>query len=271
MEFDYREIRAGGLTMRAALLDGGNDAAPPLLMLNGIGFNAELMEPLALALAKPGPDAPLGRSIVIPDMPGCGGSPDSNAHVMMYALSEAVIGMMEALHPGRHFDCIGFSWGGALAQQIAVQASRRVTRLGLVSTTSGLPLAPANPDVIKRLFDPKEYVDPRRLTANFRALLAEGGANATLMQRFRTPTPQGLGNQLLALTGWTAAPMLPFIRVPVALVGVADDAVVPYAHHTMLGCLLPHAQKIELRSGGHLSALARPERVSHALREFLAA
>lgn len=259
--------------MRAGLLDaeGRADNVPPLLLLNGIGFNAELMEPLALALARPGEDAPNGRAVVIPDMPGCGGSPDPTGSPLMCALSSAVTAMMDGLHPGRPFDCIGFSWGGALAQQIAVQASRKVTRLGLISTTSGLPLAPANPEVIKRLFDPKEYVDPRQLAANFRALLAEGGASAMLMQRFRTPSPQGLGNQLLALTGWTVAPMLPFVRVPVALVGVSDDAVVPYAHHTMLSCLMPHARTIEIRTGGHLSALASPERVAPSLRQFLAA
>ncbi len=273
MQFDYRNISVGGLTMRAALLDHGGKStqAPPLLMLNGIGFNAELLEPMATELAKPGPDAPEGRTIVIPDMPGCGGSPDSQSHMLMCGLSSAMTDLMEALHPGRPFDCIGFSWGGALAQQIAVQASRRVTRLGLISTTSGLPVAPTNPEVIRRLFDPEEYLHPSRLAANFRALIAEGGAGANLMRRFRSPSPQGLSSQLLALTGWSVAPMLPFVRVPVVLVGVADDAIVPYAHHTMLGCLVPHAQKIELRSGGHLSSLAHPERVAPALRKFLAA
>lgn len=273
MQFEYREIRAGGMTMRAAVLDRGEPGTdnPPLLMLNGIGFNAELMEPLAMALAQPGPEAPQGRAVVIPEMPGCGGSPDPDQHLLMCSLSGAVTELMEALHPGSAFDCVGFSWGGALAQQIAVQSARQLTRLALISTTSGLPLGPANPDVIRRLFDPKEYVDPLRLSSNFHALLAEGGANATLMRRFRTPSPQGLGSQLLALTGWTAAPLLPFVRVPVALVGVADDAIVPYAHHTMLGCLMPHATKIEVESGGHLAPLARPANVSPALRAFLAA
>ena len=270
MQFDYREIRAGGMIMRAAVLDCREQEpdGPPLLMLNGIGFNAELMEPLAMALAEPGPDAPKGRAVVIPEMPGCGGSPDPEQTLLMCSLSSVVTELMEALHPGRAFDCVGFSWGGALAQQIAVQSARRLTRLALISTTSGMPLAPANPNVLRRLFDPKEYVDPLRLSSNFHALLAEGGANATLLRRFRTPSPQGLGSQLLALTGWTAAPLLPFVRVPVALVGVADDAIVPYLHHKMLGCLLPQATKIELASGGHLASLARPANVWTAPRAF---
>lgn len=273
MQFDYRNISVGGLTMRAAVLDNGGSTtpAPPLLMLNGIGFNAELLEPMATELAKPGPDAPEGRAVVIPDMPGCGGSPDSQRHMLMCGLCSAATDLMEALHPGRPFDCFGFSWGGALAQQIAVQASRKLTRLVLISTTSGMPVAPTNPEVIRRLFDPEEYIHPERLATNFRALIAEGGAGANLMRRFRSPSPQGLSNQLLALTGWSVAPMLPFVRIPVALVGVADDAIVPYAHHTMLSCLVPHAKKIDVASGGHLASLAHPERVAPALRRFLAA
>ncbi len=273
MKFTYRKIKVGALTLRVAQAgNNGNKASalPPLLLLNGIGFNAELMEPLARALATDENGESNGRAIVIPDMPGCGGSPDPAGNWLMYRLSGAISEMMAQLHPGRSFDCLGFSWGGALAQQIAVQASRRVERLMLISTTCGLPVAPANPDVVKRLFDPEEYVDPRRLTSNFIALLEESGAGAGLMKRFRSPTPAGVGNQLLALTGWSVAPMLPFVRVPTLLVGVVDDAVVPFAHHHMLTCLMPHASVLNVGSGGHLTSLASPEKIAPDMRRFLA-
>src|SRR5690606_16044051 len=151
---------------------------------------------------------------VVPDMPGCGRSSDPELPYTMIRIARAMGDMMEALFPGRAFDCLGFSWGGALAQQIAVQSPAKLARLVLVSTTCGLPVAPANPDVLKRLFDPQEYIDPRRLNASLRALLVEGGASVGVLRKFRSPTPTGIGSQILALATWSAAPLLPFVRNP---------------------------------------------------------
>lgn len=262
MPFTFRKSTIEGLTLRIGYK--GSDSSPdavPLLMLNGIGFNAELMEDLSRAFP--------GRPLLCPEMPGSGKSPDPVLPYTMQRMARCMVSLMEREFPGRPFAALGFSWGGALAQQIAVSAPRKVERLALVATTSGLPLPIANPEVLRRILDPTEYIDPSLLAENFRALLHEGGASAGLMRRFRTPTPAGVGCQVAALASWSAAPMLPFLRMPVLLAGMAEDAIVPIAHQRALACLIPQAETFEVRTGGHLLPLAVPDRIAPRLAEFL--
>lgn len=262
MAFAYRKITVEGLTFRVGRSGTGSPhGAVPLLMLNGIGFNAELMEPLSRQFP--------GRPIVCPDMPGCGKSPDPVLPYTMQRIARAMDQLMVREFPGRAYDCLGFSWGGALAQHIAVLSPRRVTKLALVATTSGLPLPIANPEVLRRLLDPAEYIDPGKLAENFRALLDEGGASAGLLKRFITPTPAGVGCQIAAMAGWSAAPMLPFLRMPVLLAGMIEDPIVPIAHQRALSCLIPQAETLEFRAGSHLLPLCLPDRVGQQLQDFL--
>lgn len=261
MPFTYSKITVEGLTLRIGRKGDGAADAVPLLMLNGIGFNAELMEPLSREF---GP-----RPIVCAEMPGCGLSPDPVLPYTIQRIARAMVALMDAEVPGRRFDILGFSWGGAVAQQIAVSSAKRVERLALVATTSGLPLPFANADVLRRLLEPAEYLDPSKLQANFHAMLLEGGANAGLMRRFVSPTPQGVGCQVGALAGWTAAPLLPFLRMPVLLAGMVEDIIVPIAHQRALACLIPEAQTLELPQGNHLLPLAAPEKIGPQLAAFL--
>ncbi|MBB3988680.1 alpha/beta fold hydrolase [Croceicoccus naphthovorans] len=261
MAFTFRTITVEGLTLRVGFKNAASQATP-LLMLNGIGFNAELMEPLSRQFP--------GRPIVCPDMPGCGQSPDPVLPYTMSRLSRAMLALMETEFPDRPFDLLGFSWGGALAQQIATSAARRVNRMVLLAAPSGMPLPFANPEVMRRLLDPTEYVDPTLLSENFHALLQEGGAGAGLLRRFVMPSPRGVGSQVLALAGWSSAMLLPFVRMPVLLAGMAEDPIVPIAHQRALSCLIPQAETVEFRQGSHLLPLALPDKVGAQLAAFMA-
>lgn len=261
MSFTYRKQTVEGLTLRVGRRGAGTPHdAVPLLMLNGIGFNAELMEQFSRQFPN--------RPVICPDMPGCGKSPDPVLPYTIARMARAMVALMEREFPGRRFDVIGFSWGGAVAQQIAVTAPRKMERLALVATTSGLPLPIANPEVLRRLLDPVEYINPAKLTENFLALLHEGGATSGLLRRFMSPTPHGVGCQVGALAGWSAAPLLPFLRMPVLLTGMVEDIIVPIAHQRALACLIPHARTIEIPTGNHLLPLAVPEKVAPGVLAF---
>jgi hypothetical protein len=54
-------------------------------------------------------------------------------------------------------DVLGFSWGGALAQQFAVQYRGRCRRLVLISTSPGLPSIPGRPQVVGKMLTPKRF------------------------------------------------------------------------------------------------------------------
>ena len=119
-----------GLTLRVARWRAGAGGTP-LLFLNGIGADLAAAAPLLAQIH--------GREVWTLGMPGVGGSPDA---LLPYGASTIAAVVMEIADRFDHkmIDIAGFSWGGALAQQIAVQFPGRVRRLVCqTANTYGLP------------------------------------------------------------------------------------------------------------------------------------
>jgi len=106
-------------------LDGPRSGVP-LLLLNGIGANLELLQPFVDSL---GPDI---GSIRI-DVPGAGGSPPPRLPYRIRGLARLMSRALGQLGYDR-VDVLGVSWGGALAQQLALQYPAVCRRLVLVNT-----------------------------------------------------------------------------------------------------------------------------------------
>src|SRR3546814_663135 len=100
-------------------------------------------------------------------------------------------------------DVAGFSWGGALAQQVAIQFPGRVRRLVLMATTPSVG-APG---------------------IGWAALLDDDMLASGLM--LPTETPLGLASQSMAMAGWPSAAMLQHLKnKPVLnLMGASSGAV----------------------------------------------
>src|ERR1700761_9580561 len=115
-----RYITAGGQRIRVVVRPG---TGVPLVVCNGIGASLEVLDPLVEQL-----DA--STTVVRFDVPGSGGSPDSPLPYGFPYLA-AVLGRLLRklrIHDAR-VDILGFSWGGALAQQFAFQNPVRCRRL----------------------------------------------------------------------------------------------------------------------------------------------
>jgi pimeloyl-ACP methyl ester carboxylesterase len=101
----------------------------PILFFNGIGANIEAMAPMAELLDD--------RDFITFDMPGIGGSPDPvvpyNA-ILMSRIAALLLDRFEM----PVVDVMGVSWGGAMAQQFALQNSGRTNKLILCATCLGI-------------------------------------------------------------------------------------------------------------------------------------
>lgn len=108
----------------------------PLLFLNGIGADLTAAAPLLAQIH--------GREVWTLDMPGVGASPDA---LLPYGASTIAAVVMEIADRLGHdiLDIAGFSWGGALAQQIAMQFPGRVAGW---SSTAYLPGFKALPTLV---------------------------------------------------------------------------------------------------------------------------
>ena len=251
MTFDFELVRSGGLQLRAGRYRGKDDGSPPILFLNGIGADIETIEPFAHAL---------GRELIAFDPPGIGGSPDP---LLPYALPPLSGMLPDLLATFGHSqaDVLGFSWGGALAQQFALQFPKATRRLMLVAASHGITSWPGDPAALLDLTDPRALMRSELRDADG----LDERATGHIPQR----RPIGFACQLAALTGWTSAPFLPSLSCPTLILSGARDRIVPAVNARILATLIPHAQQQFIADAGHLLLWTHRSHACDILRSFL--
>ncbi len=199
----------------AVRVEGEGD---PLLLLNGMTRPLASWDPFTRELH--------GRKVISFDTPGVGDSPTPLRPLSIAELSAAAIAVLDAVG----VDCtdvLGYSHGGAVAQQIAHDFPSRVRRLILVATSCGIGATTGNGGAILRgLAGP-----------------VEGNA---------WPIPDLLGMfwQSLAVSVWSSIPYLGTIEAPTLVVCGSRDRVVPASNSKVLAGRIPGAT-LHMLPGGH--------------------
>src|SRR5947209_15921028 len=147
---ETRTIIVDGQRLRVAIRSG-NGTRTPLLLVNGIGVNFEVLQQFVDALDP-------AIEVIRFDVPGTGGSPAPLIPYRFSAHARLVRKMLDQLGY-QQIDVLGVSWGGALAQQFAFQYPVRCRRLILVSTGTGALMVPGNPAILAKLATPRRYQD----------------------------------------------------------------------------------------------------------------
>ena len=263
-----RSLTVRGIQARVSVRParGALAQTPPLLLCNGIGASLEALQPLVDALD---PD----RGVVRFDVPGVGGSALPPFPYPIAGLASWVTALMARLGHQR-FDVLGLSWGGGLAQQLAVQSRRRVRRLVLVATGTGALMVPAHPRVLGKMMTPRRHRDPAYAAAIAPEIY--GGSMRTDPQRgaellhaaTRSGPKRGYYYQLAAMTGWSSLPFLHLIRQPTLVMGGDDDPIIPVANPRLQARLIPDSRLL-VYHGGHLSILTEAEDLAPVIEDFL--
>ncbi len=262
---DQRTVTVHGRTMRVDVRPGRDDV-PPLLMICGIGASLDAFDPLVAALDD-------DLTIVRFDVPGVGGSPTPLRPYGFQELAWLAAAMMRQLGYDR-FDVLGYSWGGALAQQLAWQHRRRVRRLVLLCTGTGALMVPGEPRVLLRMLSPRRFGDPAYAAAVAGELY--GGSARREGERVRSLFTQlerggrrrGYLFQLLAGSMWTSLPWLPTIAQPTLVASGDDDPIIPVANARILSSFIPRG-RLHLFSGGHIEPVVDPACVAGEISAFV--
>jgi len=258
----YSMETVDGRTLRVAVWRASKASGKlPILFFNGIGANIEAMAPMAELIDD--------RDFITYDMPGIGGSPDPvvpyNA-ILMARIADLLLDRFEM----PMVDVMGVSWGGAMAQQFALQNNARVNKLILVATSAGMLMVPGNPAALMKMADPRRYIDPEFMAKHFKTLYGGMvGNKAEHINRLKPPSKTGYFYQLLAMMGWTSAPFLPFLKTQTLIMMGGDDQIVPLANGKFLDFLIPKMRLFGIEDGGHLFLLSHVQESIEAIVEFL--
>lgn len=140
-----------GHRLRVAIWPGAKNKVP-LLLFNGIGAGFELVTPFIDELDP-------SIEVIVFDVPGTGESPAPRVPYRMWMLAAMASRLVHALGHDR-VDVMGVSWGGALAQQFALQNPRLCRRLILAATSQGTLMVPGRLSALTAFMSPRRYNDP---------------------------------------------------------------------------------------------------------------
>ena len=254
----------------------GNPVGTPIVLLQHFMGNLDNYDPaITNALA-------MGREVILTDNAGVGlstgAAPDTVAGMARDAAS-----LIDALGLDQ-VDLFGFSMGGYVAQQIAVDRPELVRRLMLVGTgpRGGDGMGQLAPDVAPlfgKAYDPQELM---WLPIFFSPSEASQAAGRRFLERIRAriedrdlPVSDAtVAAHLAAARAWGAAAPSSFaylkeIPHPTLVVNGSNDIVVPTVNSYILQQNLPNAELILFPDSNHGSHFQFTERFNRYVIDFI--
>jgi pimeloyl-ACP methyl ester carboxylesterase len=228
---------------------------PPLVLIHGAGGQYASWPPQVRRLKR--------VSTYAPDLPGHGQSTGEGRRTIP-AYTADVIALLDALGLERVI-VGGHSMGGAVAQQLALDAPERVAGLVLVATGARLRVAPQILDnvlgdfeavldfMVAYAFGPTADDDLKRLG---RRLMGE-------------TAPEVMLGDCLACDGFDVRERLGEIAAPTLVIGGMADRMTPARFARYLADAIPGAELALVEDAGHMIMSEFPERVAAIIAAWL--
>jgi pimeloyl-[acyl-carrier protein] methyl ester esterase len=252
------------MSLHVEVIGAGKD----LVMLHGWGMHSGVWDSVRDALS-------LSCRLHLVDLPGMGFSPA----ITPYYLQHIAASVREVI-PANAALC-GWSLGGLVAMQIALDAPTHIDRLLLVGSTPCFVNAPnwdeGIPAPVFEQFSAEMMADFLPTMQRFLALQAMGGvasreATRALRENFaQRPTPikpvLEAALQILLCTDLRAA--LPKIALPTLLIHGERDQLAPIAAAHRAVRMLPDAQLVEVKNASHAPFISHPQHFVDVVTQFL--
>jgi pimeloyl-ACP methyl ester carboxylesterase len=269
-----RFVDADGI--RFAYRRFGNPIGTPMVLLQHFMGNLDNYDPaITDALA-------MGREVILTDNAGVGLSSGA-APETVAGMARDGASLIDALGL-EHVDLFGFSMGGYVAQQIAVDRPELVRRLILVGTgpRGGDGMGQLAPEVVPLFGTVYEPQDLMWLAIFFSPSEASQAAGRRFLERIRArtedrdvPVSQAtVAAHLAAARQWGAAApdgfdYLKGIPHPTLVVNGSNDIVVPTINSYILQQNLPNAELILFSDSNHGSHFQFTERFTRYVTDFV--
>lgn len=240
-------------------------AGPPLLMLHGA-------EGSRRQFAAIRPELTDRYTVITYDQRDCGDTISPESPATLGDLADDAQALLESLGHSSAF-VFGTSFGGRVAQALAVRHAPSVRRLVLASTWP-LPvsISTANPEVVQELARLRSELpaSAEKLAELFfpPAFLE---ARPELRGYFKSAPARSARTERRALAVSDVPPLAPSsITQPTLLIAGTADRIVPVELTRSLSAYVRGDARTELLAGvGHLSLAQAPKEVARLVREFL--
>jgi 3-oxoadipate enol-lactonase len=248
---------------------GPKDGREAVVLLMGLGCSSDMWFRVAPELSR-------RNRVIILDNRGVGRTRVTAAVVhRVEAMAADVAAVLDAAGENAAHVC-GFSMGGMIAQQFAIDHPERTLSLTLMGTHPGaVHGVKANTEVLNLLFDrrlshPRKSLDAMRPYVYARTTSAARIATDHDVRLDYYPSLRGYQAQLYGLMAWSAYRQLPRIAARTLVIHGADDALVPAANGRILAERIPGARHEELRDASHWLFTDQTAKTLALMRGFLA-
>ncbi len=237
----------------------------PLILLHGIIVNSNMYKRLVKYLE------PYYRCI-IPDLRGHGKSRHHNKYLSFSLQAKDIALLLDDLEiPKAHV--LGYSMGGVLAQQFALDFPERVHSLILACTFSHKGLTTVEKVQNKFFMEYLQLTGPKGLRRIVNPFIAGGTPLSQktvhwykqLIHRMDKETLLKLFRNLFA---FDSRRKLGEIKMPTLVIGAKDDLMVPIHHSEFLHKNIPNSE-FKVMPDGHNVVYTHAEELAEVIREFL--
>ena len=240
---------------------------PPLLLITGLGGSTDQWTPFAQQFQH--------RCVIRFDVPGMGLSSATYAPIPVAGVADLAVAVLDWLGVPCA-DVVGYSYGGAVAQQLAFAYPERVCRLVLAATNCGVGAVPGSYAAMASLSTPLRFYSETYFDRTAAELY--GGMTARdlsmrrrmMAERHRhPPSAYGYSMQLLGTVGWSSLPFLSRIPHDTLVICGDDDPLVPVVNAETLARRIPRARLEIVKRSGHLFLWDEAKRLSVRVTRFL--
>jgi 3-oxoadipate enol-lactonase len=252
------------------LRDGALDiieagAGKPIVLLHSLLADRAIFDKIVPILARQ-------RRVIVPDLPGFGGS--SSAGATIEGIADRIAGLFDALELGTTADVLGNGFGGFVASALAIRHGATFDRLILADTGVGF-----TPEGKQSFFAMAERVRQSGMEAivdvALKRLFPEDfiAANPAIMAERRAAlvktNPEFFAEACHALAALDLTAHIGTIRNPTLVVVGELDAATPPEMARALAKALPGAALIEMPGCGHAPMAQAPEAFIKVVSKFL--
>lgn len=244
-------------------------AGEPVVLIMGLGCSAAMWFRVAPKLAQ-------RHRVIMLDNRGAGRTEvRSFVTHRITAMARDVVAVLDAAN-ARNAHIVGFSMGGMIAQQLAIEFPDRVRSLTLLGTNCGGPHAVLADKAVTDLLFAKGRQTPEQSLRTMMPFVYAKETPASVLEedmalRLATyPVQREYEAQLHGLMSWTSYPHLPRIQARTLVMHGLQDQLIPPQNGRLLVNRIPTSQLIELPGASHWLHTDQPTAVLEAVQSFLA-